>query len=199
VFSELVAIKTELLEGRPKRDLLSFRLRQLLSKPLSGARATALVTYEEISPGVRVGFERGVRAELVIAPAENDAGLGEAANNLLRMLLKSPGTWLSLEIALDGGQLIAVRHCKFALGVHVGRPADCNIFFRFQHNRDMRLGQMRLNPSKTDYTVEFDIEIPPSARNDNPVFIILFIPHGPVLDGVAALQLELRHIHLEAN
>src|SRR5579862_7447350 len=61
-------IPTAAPEPRLGSDVLQKKLLALFAQPLTGPVARALSPYEEISPGIRIGFDSKARLQLVVAP-----------------------------------------------------------------------------------------------------------------------------------
>jgi hypothetical protein len=199
MLGELVAIRTELLDRGGQSDILERNLLPLFAQPVPGPLAKDLAPYEEISPGIRIGFEPNAGVELIIAPRSDGGVAPEGRRNALQFSLSARGAWLSIEAALSWFPWQLVRRYELALGVQLDRKALCRVLLRVYQDAtysDTPLCELSLDPAELDYTRVGDVAAPQAAADAAVALIVVFYPDGAANDGEPALQVKLDYITL---
>jgi glycosyltransferase involved in cell wall biosynthesis len=122
--------------GMSPRDGLRQRLVRLFGeKLLVGVRRTA-TAYEDLAPGVHLGFEPSAAVAVEMRPKEDFSRSPEACLNTLRFDYRGPSRWLTIESVVPWTELAGARH--YQVGVHgrAQRTLACRVVLRLPSGDD---------------------------------------------------------------
>lgn len=153
----------------------------LLARP-SPSGAPPPGPYEEIAPGVCLGFRKGSRPDLVLRPAGGGA---------LEIALRRPtdSGWLTVEMELDPAVLARKGQATLLLRGASPTPLSLNCLLRLATEggaRDLAGPPVALGPDPAPHTVRF--ACPPGGPGEG-CRAILFLPTEPFSISLTELSL----------
>ena len=184
LIEELTAIKAAALDiqttlpapAAPSGSLQQ-KLLTLFTQPVTGATSRALVPYQEVSPGIRIGLDPDGRLELTVAPKRVYNASPEACLNTLYLLLGGRG-WFSLAVSLAASEVANARRYQFGLSAQASRPLTCRLVLRQplrEGHKDTSLDQFSMHPDQRSYNLSGELAQPiEAAAADRVMFIVIF-------------------------
>lgn len=144
-----------------------------LSKLETGTRL--LVPYEEVSPGIRLGFSPEATLQVRISP-KNDQSISPAyCLNTIGFKFNGCG-WFSIELKLDTAEIRGASAYQFALSAGVTAPLSGQLILRqFAHgaHHDIFLQSIRVRPDERSYTFSGTF-LSHDQDAESTVFILVF-------------------------
>jgi peptidoglycan/xylan/chitin deacetylase (PgdA/CDA1 family) len=195
---ELIAIKAE-LDGMCAAASRSARragphqqkLGALFAQAATGSVTQALVPFQEVSPGIRIGFPPDARVNFA-SISEYRAGPGDQ-DTLIRLAIRDGG-WLSVEVSLDDGVLAGAQRYRVELTARPNRRVDCQFLLR-QHQavgfEDLDLGRVSLDPNHFTEEVSGHLSGWANRTGVGTSFIVTWQA------GSEPLEFELRDLYFE--
>ncbi|MGE5269131.1 MAG: hypothetical protein ACM3JG_05605 [Thiohalocapsa sp.] len=204
---EATVVKQELLaigvkpspvvgEAEPSRPLsvLQQKLAPLIAQALAAPQSRLLAPFEEVAPGVKVGFNPGNNVSLTISPQTDAAASAPGWKNSLSLALGAAG-WFSIEIHLAASELSLGERYQLALSARPSQTVPCCVVLRRVQGKshyDRRIRDLRLHPAERNYNTsgKFDPSPPDEAGDADTLILLLFF------ESTVAVKLELDYLNL---
>ena len=170
------------------------KLLRLFTEPVAAPVSQALVPYQEVSPGIRIGFGPDAWARLTIAPKHDQNASPPEYLNTLR--LSFGGSWLSIEVSLADEEVDRTRHFQFGLRGGPSRRIGGRLVLTQRPREgfeDIVLGHLRMAPVQQGYNISGEFALPAAvetAATSTKQFIIIW-ETGP-----DPLEIELSYLDL---
>jgi len=179
LIGELSQTRETLAAQLRTRALTRQRLAALFALPCTdGPRP--LTPYEEISPGIRVGFAPDMTLALAVE-RRPEAHVGPAGfRNRVRLVSGGRG-WFALEIRVAAAEFVGAGGCQLAFCIGSTRPLGCSALLRWSQDgrtQDTPLRKFSLNPQ--EYNYNFACRFPP-VTND---------PAHPIGEGLVVVLFD---------
>jgi glycosyltransferase involved in cell wall biosynthesis len=176
-----VGVRVELARGSSVSgaDRLAHRLVGLFTeKLLVGVRRT-VTAYEDLAPGVHLGFETTAAVQLEMRPKTDFSRSPDACLNTLVLDYRGPSRWLTIESAVPWAEVAGARQFQVEIHGRARRSLGCRVVLRLPKNdeafEDATLCDLTLGPDGRPAHGRGSLPIaPPVPRPDGTEPKLLF-------------------------
>jgi peptidoglycan/xylan/chitin deacetylase (PgdA/CDA1 family) len=180
---DFVTLQMQLIEAGASERLLQTRLRALFSKPILRDTSELLQPYQEISPGVYIGFENSARVHYRVSCKQDHSVSPESFLNTIGLTFQGVSRWLTVEIPLDWGEISMTREFQFSLFAETNRRLWCKLVLRLYSKptgfKDITLAELNISQSHRCDVAGGEMTIPDLVDIDTsqkPRLLIFFDP-----------------------
>jgi hypothetical protein len=167
----------------------------LLARPGKASGPEPLAPYQEVAPGVRIGFEPSANVMLAVSPVSG----AREVDGTRRLILdyRPPSGWLSIEFSITWDELKHAQQYRFELSGRASRPMPCRVVLKLPQadgtSEEVRLCDILMTTADRSARGAGYLRklFKPGSEDSCPSKIILF------LDASAALHLELDDLAIE--